>query len=110
MFNLLWKILKSETGTLTFTPVKRFKPVAGVKRGIIDITFDGTYPAGGWVVAAADLGLTSKLWNLKLQSRGGIQISFDHANSKIIAYEASGDPIDSNELDTVVSRAEYVGF
>lgn len=108
MFNLLWKILKSETGTLTFTPVKRFKPVNGIKRGVIDITLDADMPAGGWPVTAADFDLR-KLYNVKVPSVNGYTGRFDQVNSKIVYHEGIADEVDTNELDTVVIRCEYVG-
>jgi hypothetical protein len=63
-FSILFKLLKSEVGTLTFTHVKSWKPQSGGKREkIYDITLDGDMPAGGWVVAASDFRLNT-LWNI----------------------------------------------
>ena len=110
--------LADQSGTLTFTVVKRFKPHAGVRRGIIDITLDASYASGGWAITAANLGIKGAAVILNLivpAHKAGFHLEWDQVNSKIKAYEeqdttAASQEIDAADLSTEVIRVEYVGY
>lgn len=111
--NTVWQFLAGDPNlvlaTLGIAVVKRFKPQSGVRRGLIDITFDGSYSAGGWAVLAADLKLNGIL-DIRLPSVEGKTLQWVPSTGKIAAHEASGDELDGNELDTAVARCEYIGY
>lgn len=102
--------------SLTFTIVKRFKPLDGIRRGIVDITFDATYIATGWPVTPADLRLNG-LAQIDLPAtvnETGIMIGWDYGSSplaggKILAKAGVGGADVSNQLSAVVVRGEYIG-
>lgn len=114
----IWGVLANERGALTFAAVKRFKPHAGIKRGIIDITFDAVYAAGGWAITAANLGITGAGVILTLvppAHKNGYHLEWDQVNSKLKAYQEQdtaslSKEIDAGDLDTQVARCEYVGY
>ena len=114
----IWRALENDHGALTFTPVKRFKPHAGVRRGIIDITLDAAYGAGGWAITAANLGIKGAGVILALippGSKSGYPLEWDQVNSKLKAYQEVGAAgamaeIDAADLSTVVIRCEYIGY
>jgi len=101
---------------LTFTIVKRFKPQAGIRRGIVDITFDTGGPT--WAVLATDLRLT-RILKLHLPAHVGGYVLGDvpvvgNASVTIDAREeADGgtlmQAIDASDLNALVARCEYVG-
>ena len=113
-------ILGDQTGALTFTPVKRFKPHAGVRRGLVDITFDTAGPT--WSVTKADLALKGGIWNLILPAHidGFVLSSVPVALHQTItidsrqeeAVAAGGGLVASTagDLNTKVVRAEYIGY
>ena len=98
---------------LTITVVKRFKPQSGVRRGLVDITFDDSGPS--WTVAASDFGLNG-LWDLRLPAAvDGFVLGFKAATPAIEAWEeADGagalQACDASDLNTKVVRAEYIGY
>ncbi len=103
---------------LTFTAVKRFKPQSGIRRGIIDITLDAAYAAGGWAITAANLSIKGAgvILNLIVPAhKNGYHLEWDQVNSKIKAYQeqdtaAASKEIDAGDLNTQVIRCEYVGY
>lgn len=113
----LWK-LSDQTGALTFTAIKRFKPHAGVRRGIIDITFDSSGPT--WTVTKADLKLPGGIWNLVFPAHkdGFVLASVPVAGHQTITIDAREEAdgasalqaIDAADLNTKVARAEYTGY
>ena len=101
---------------LTFTVVKRFRPHAGVRRGLMDITFDSSGPT--WVVTAVNFKLPKKLWDLRLPAHvDGFVLGFVAATLTIDARQeesvaAGGGLVAAGaaDLNTKVVRAEYIGF
>jgi len=118
-WNFVVKTLRDETGALTFTVVKRFKPQAGIRRGILDITFDSSGPT--WTVTVANLGLQNVVLNLTFASPhidgfivGTVPVA-GNATVTISAMEeadAAGamQAIDAADLNTKVMRVEYTGY
>ncbi len=111
-------MLQDQTGALTFTVVKRFKPQAGIRRGIIDITFDALGPT--WTVTVANLGLQNAILSLQLPAHidgfvlatvavsGNATVTIDARESA--ATNIALPAIDAGDLDTKVVRAEYTGY
>ena len=102
--------------SLTFTTIKRFKPENGVRRGLVDITFDASGPT--WAITNANFKLNG-LWNLIMPAhKDGFVLAY--VPSTILAgtidarQEAdSGSAlkaIDPSDINTKVVRVEYVGF
>lgn len=113
------RTLRDETGALTFTVVKRFKPQAGIRRGIIDITFDTGGPT--WTVTVANLGLQNAVLNLTFASPhidgfivGTVPVAGNATVTISAMEEADGagamQAIDASDLSTKVMRAEYTGY
>ena len=107
---------------LTFTNNKHFQPMrGGWKKGVVDITFDNSYPTGGEAVTAANLGLRT-LYNLitppiRAGSNLGFVTSWDHVNRKIVVYESGTADAGLGELNSTSSaldgltiRCEYLGY
>ena len=100
---------------ITFATVKRFPPQkGGIRRGLVDITLDASYSAGGWTVTAANLTL-NVLRDLRVPAhKAGYHLEWDQVNGKIKAYQeqdtaAASKEIDAADLSTQVIRCEYVG-
>lgn len=120
LFAPLLKILLNETGALTFTVVKRFKPHAGIKRGILAITFDSSGPT--WSVTKANLSLKGGVWNLILPAHidgfvlasvpvaGNQTITIDARQEEAVAAGGGLVAAGAADLNTKVVRAEYVGY
>ena len=104
--------------SLTFTAVKRFKPQSGVRRGLVDITFDTGGPT--WTVAKADLKLPGGIWDLKFPAHidGYVLASVPVAGNQTITIDAREEAdgatamqaIDASDLNAKVVRAEYIGW
>lgn len=64
---------------------------------IVDITFDSSYPAGGEVLTAADLGLNTIVTVLPSVAvdpdtvDNALVVAFDHTNSKILLFWGNND-------------------
>ena len=105
---------------LSFSTVRKERPQWGIRSGIVDITFDNSYPTGGWAIAASDLGIEA-LYNLEIPgvTPGGYLLAWDRVNGKIKAfefdYDASADgaakelAASSAALDGVTVRCRYIG-
>lgn len=99
--------------SLTITAVKRFKPESGVRKGIVDITFDTGGPS--WTVTAAMFKING-LWNLRIQPVvDGYLLSFKASTLAIEGWEEQDggsalQALDAGDLSTKVVRAEYVGW
>ncbi len=117
-WNFLVGMLRDETGTLTFTVVKRFKPQAGIRRGIIDITIDALGPT--WSITAANLGLQGTILNLQLTGQvdgwvfGVIPVSGNATITMEARKEADStgalQQITAADAENSVVRAEYTGY
>lgn len=102
---------------LTITVVKRFRPNAGVRRGIVAITFDDQGPT--WTVTPADFKLRG-LYNLILPAQiDGFVLSYiptSNAAGGVIEGREEADgasalqQLDAGNLETKVVRVEYVGY
>lgn len=122
ILNHFWKflraILQDQTGALTFTSVKRFKPQAGIRRGIVDITFDASGPT--WTVTVADLSLQNAILSLQLPAHidGFVLATVPVAGNATVTIDARQEAdtasamkaADAADLDTKVVRAEYTGY
>lgn len=87
------------------------------------VTFDASYPTGGEALTAADFGL-KKLFEVRphgafrnTDATLGIAVSYDHTNSKLVAYwdnagVASGLPEVTNttDLSTYSGRVTAIGY
>ena len=105
---------------LTFTVVKRFRPHAGVRRGLIDITFDALGPT--WIVTKANLSLKGKIWNLILPAHidgfvlasvpvsGNATITIDARQEESVAAGGGLVAAAASDLNTKVVRCEYIGY
>ena len=106
------------SATLSFAAVKRFKPQAGIKMGLLDLTFDDQGPT--WTVTKAMLGLAGGILKLILPAHIGEHESVDvpvagHQTVTISAREeADGgtamQAIDAGDLNTKVVRVMYIGY
>lgn len=105
---------------LTFTVVKRFKPQAGVRRGIVNITFDTGGPT--WSVTKADLKLPGGIWDLKFPAHvsgfvvasvpvaGNQTIDVDARQEEAVAAGGGLVALTAGQLNGLVMRAEYQGY
>lgn len=61
---------------------------------IVDVTLDGSYPAGGYPLAAKDLGfgLNGTIWAIPggNSKTGGWTVAWDFTNSKLQVFDSSG--------------------
>ena len=78
---------------LSFSNVKTFKPVRGIREAVIDITLDGSYVNGGWEIDADDVkgysGIAAVIYDLKVPaSRGGYGFEWDQVNGKLKALQS----------------------
>jgi len=72
--------------SLTITKVKHFNVQRdGVRESVFDITFDGSYPSGGYDLAATDFGYKGLYSVNPINSPGGFVIS--HEANKLIGYK-----------------------
>lgn len=110
--------LCNEVGALTFTVVKRFKPQSGIRRGVIDITLDAAYGAGGWAITGANLGIKGQgTISLLIPpgSKNGYPLEWNQVAGKLKAYQESDTvgamkEIDAGDLSAAVIRCEYIGY
>jgi len=80
---------------LSFAEVQRRPPAkGGFREGYLDVTFDNTYPTGGWTVTPSSIGLSTAIHFFKLQSsKIGYVLEEDHQSGgsvKIKAYSPGG--------------------
>lgn len=109
---------------LTVAKVTGADHIAGnMRHKVRTITFDSSYPTGGEPLTAGDLGLKAVF---EVRAHGpfrntgatlGVTVSYDHANSKLVAYwgnagTASGLPEVTNttDLSTYSGRITAVGY
>ena len=71
----------------TIAVVKRFKAVGGMpKDALFDVTLDASYPAGGYAITPANLGLKG-IWNLQpTDVVNGYAFAWDKTAGKLMAY------------------------
>lgn len=105
---------------LSFTVVKRFKPQSGVRRGLVDITFDSSGPT--WTVTKANLKLPGGIWALKLPAHidgfvlgmvavaGNQTITIDARQEESVAAGGGLVAAGASDLNTKVVRVEYIGY
>lgn len=103
---------------LTFTHIKKFKPQSGVRRGIVDITFDTGGPT--WSVTKANLKLPGGILKLILPAHidGFVLADVPVAGNQSVTIDAREEAdgatamqaIDASDLNTKVVRAEYIGY
>src|SRR5688572_3777694 len=87
----------------------------GVRMGCVLLTFDDSYPAGGYALSASELGL-NELENLIVPNLPGFVTVWDPVAGKILVYEsgtADGALTELNDtsalLDGIVARCCYIG-
>ena len=82
----------------------------GFKAKDVKITFDSTYPSGGWPVTAANVGLTSIDHVILPGTCYGYAIEWDYTNGKIVGYASAGTVMTgSGNLNAQVIRAIFLG-
>jgi hypothetical protein len=69
----------------THLPLKPYA-TGGNRFKVVDITLDTDYPAGGWPIAATDVGLTRNIKGIWPGQVAGFLLAWDKANSKLLAY------------------------
>mgnify|MGYP001164599686 CR=1 FL=1 len=107
---------------LIFTDVKRFniKNSGGMRRAIIDITFDNAYATGGWAVLASDVKMSIVYGMVAIGAQVGAAVGavfgWDPAtapNGKLLAYKSNTaalfQEIGAADLNTRVVRFEVIG-
>jgi hypothetical protein len=61
---------------------------------IVDVTLDGSYPAGGYPLAAKDFGFGTNgvvfFVDGAYSKTGGWQVAWDYTNNKLQVFDASG--------------------
>ena len=70
-----------------------------------EVTFDDSYPTGGEPISAASLGLKS-IDFLSANPNGGYVFEFDHANSKLKAFQADYDAVADGPLIQVADKTD----
>lgn len=104
---------------LTFASLKGIPPFkGGWIFGLVDITLDNAYTAGGWAITAANVGLPTggTLYCLiPSPSKGGYVLEWDQVNGKLQAFqEADGAgamaEIDAADLNGEVVRCLVIGY
>lgn len=97
--------------SLSFSVYKSFLPQRGnIRTGIVDITLDGSYSAGGWAIAGSSIAAGMTLFNLRPPAfKNGYALEWDHANAKLKAYSvtavaaqpvSTGAVVDSDDAAT----------
>lgn len=83
---------------------------------IADVTFDSSYPTGGYAVTPATFGLTSSIDFLVANDAAGYNVRFDNVNSKIMLYDtgaSSGavlaETASTTDVHTVTTRVLAFG-
>ena len=72
---------------------------------VAEVTFDDSYPTGGEPLAPAALGL-SKIDILVASPNSGYVFEYDHANSKLKAYQGDNDAVADGPLVQVADKAD----
>lgn len=105
---------------LTITAVKRFRTVQGVRRGLVDITFDADGPT--WSVTKAMLKLPGGILRLNLTGHlngfvlGVIQVAgnqtctIDARQEEAVAAGGGLLAAGASDLNTATVRGEYTGY
>jgi hypothetical protein len=60
---------------------------------VVDVTLDNAYPAGGWAIAAKDLGfgVNGVVYGVSAQGdTGGFAVSYNPTTKKLMVRDASG--------------------
>lgn len=78
--------------SLSYSNIKTFKAIRGIREALIDITLDGSYANGGWEITAAAVksysGIASIIYDLNPPvSRGGYSFEWDQVNGKLKALQ-----------------------
>jgi hypothetical protein len=108
---------------LTFTQIQKIPEIQDrqypvkqpLKLRLVDITCDNAYSAGGWAVAASDVGLTTLLALFPNNISGGMVFCYNAATGKLMAYKCAGSAaifVESGGTDSnaLVIRCLAVGW
>jgi hypothetical protein len=107
---------------LTFTDRQRWDLAVakGPRMGVVAITFDASYAAGGYAVTAANLKFDTTIVDIiPSPTSGGFVAVWDRANSKLMAmygnYDAGDGPLievpnDHAALNTEVTECLVIGY
>jgi len=103
---------------LTINPFVRFRQEYGMRRGLVKITFDNSYPTGGWAFGPTDVGLTKfNLVDLPSVTDTGYLMAYDYTNGKIKIFAETGAAgalselaASSAALNGVEIRLMYTGY
>lgn len=79
--------------SLSYSNVKTFKAIRGIREALIDITLDGSYANGGWEIDADAVksysGIASIIYDLNPPvNRGGYSFEWDQVNGKLKALQS----------------------
>lgn len=79
--------------SLSYSNIKTFKAIRGIREALIDITLDGSYANGGWEITAAAVksysGIASIIYDLNPPvNRGGYSFEWDQVNGKLKALQS----------------------
>lgn len=82
--------------SLTVTILRKGYLVGGMKRSLVDVLFDSSYPTGGEVLGANECGLSQILAAIDTKSGiadGGYSFKYNVATGKIQVFRGAGAPI-----------------
>ena len=100
---------------LTITNSRPNQPrtsVMGDRRAFVgQITFDSSYPTGGEVLTAAEVGLT-RITHVDVAAKGGTEtVVWDHVNSKLQIFTADGvEALNATNASTIVAHVQVFGY
>lgn len=82
--------------SLTVTILRKGYLVGGMRRSLVDVLFDSSYPTGGEVLGANECGLSQILAAIDTKSGigdGGYSFKFNAATGKLQVFRGAGAPI-----------------
>ena len=100
---------------LTITPVRGAHTVGGTMRGeMFDITFDTSYPTGGYAVTARDFGIGAAIFGIIEAGQGLVagtattvnyKLGYDPGTKKIQLFVSAADTVALTEVAAAVNLA-----
>jgi hypothetical protein len=98
---------------LTLAEVSPLPPTKKIEGGydqgwnfkVVTITFDSSYPTGGELLAAADVGLTSIAF-VDAECADGFALEYDYTNSKLKAFTNDNDAVADGAMIEVANATD----
>jgi len=77
---------------------KYYNPAVDYRIRVADVTFDDSYPSGGYSLSASDFGLNGIICVQPLGQLDGYVCMWDRANSKLKIFQSAGSAAPLAEL------------